>query len=54
MGVADQGIVGMSVSEVIGFDNFERILKPKLDRCFAGEEVKFEWISARAAGSTCQ
>ena len=35
----------MSVSEVIGFDNFERILKPKLDRCFAGEEVKFEWIS---------
>jgi PAS domain S-box-containing protein len=44
-GVAAQGIVGMSVSEVIGFDNFERILKPKLDRCFAGEEVKFEWIS---------
>jgi PAS domain S-box-containing protein len=44
-GVAAQGIVGMCVSEVIGFDNFERILKPKLDRCFAGEEVKFEWIS---------
>ena len=38
-------IVGMSVSEALGFDNFERILRPKLDRCFAGEEVKFEWIS---------
>jgi PAS domain S-box-containing protein len=38
-------IVGMYVSELLGVDAFEGTLKPYLDRCFAGEEVTFEWIS---------
>jgi C4-dicarboxylate-specific signal transduction histidine kinase len=33
------------VSDLLGVDAFERILKSNLDRCFAGEEVLFEWIS---------
>jgi len=41
---ADQ-IVGMHVSDLLGADAFNRILKPRLDRCFAGEEVMFEWSS---------
>ena len=35
----------MYVSELLGVDAFEGTLKPYLDRCFAGEEVTFEWIS---------
>jgi PAS domain S-box-containing protein len=42
--VPAERILGMQVSEVLGSDNFERILKPNLDRCFAGEEVNFEWV----------
>ena len=38
-------IVGMHVSELLGRDPFERILKQNLDRCFAGDEVTFEWVS---------
>jgi PAS domain S-box-containing protein len=44
-GIPDEPIAGRHVSELLGVDAFERILKPNLDRCFAGEEVKFEWIS---------
>jgi PAS domain S-box-containing protein len=39
-------IVGMHVCDVLGVDRFERTLKPNLDRCFAGEEVTFDWSSA--------
>jgi PAS domain S-box-containing protein len=44
-GMSAERIVGMHVAELLGVDRFERTLKPNLDRCFAGEEVKFEWIS---------
>jgi PAS domain S-box-containing protein len=39
-------IVGLHVSDLHGQEVFERLLKPKLDRCFAGEEVSFaEWFT---------
>jgi PAS domain S-box-containing protein len=44
-GMPAERIVGMHVSELLGVDAFERILKSNLDRCFAGEEVTFEWLS---------
>src|SRR4030095_9739513 len=44
--VPAERIVGMHVSELLGVDRFERTLKPNLDRCFAGEEVLFDWSSA--------
>src|SRR5262249_13070260 len=44
-GVPAEQIVGMHVADVLGADVFERILKPRLDRCFAGEEVAFEWTA---------
>jgi PAS domain S-box-containing protein len=48
--VPAERILGMHVSEVLGSDNFERILKPNLDRCFAGEEVNFEWVCGSRDG----
>jgi PAS domain S-box-containing protein len=44
-GMPAEQVVGMHVSELLGVDAFERTLKPNLDRCFAGEEVTFEWLS---------
>jgi PAS domain S-box-containing protein len=44
-GISVEKIVGMHAGDVIGREAFERLAKPKLDRCFAGEEVSFtEWI----------
>ena len=38
-------IVGMHVGDVVGRETFDRVVKPSLDRCFAGEEVSFaEWF----------
>jgi PAS domain S-box-containing protein len=34
-------IVGMHVADLLGTEVFEQTIKPKLDRCFAGEEVKY-------------
>ena len=34
-------IVGLHVTDLHGSEVFEQILKPKLDRCFAGEQVAF-------------
>jgi PAS domain S-box-containing protein len=44
-GMPAERIVGMHVAELLGVDRFERTLKPNLDRCFAGEEVLFDWSS---------
>jgi PAS domain S-box-containing protein len=44
-GIAVEQIVGTHVSELLGLDAFHRTIKPNLDRCFAGEEVTFEWFS---------
>jgi PAS domain S-box-containing protein len=35
-------IVGMHVADLLGVEFFERKLRPLLDRCFAGEDVRFE------------
>lgn len=38
-------LVGMQVGDIVGKAMFDRVVKPNLDRCFAGEEVSFaEWI----------
>ena len=38
-------VVGMHVGDVVGRETFDRVVKPNLDRCFAGEEVSFaEWF----------
>jgi len=38
-------IVGLHVSDLHGSEVFERIFKPNLDRCFAGEQVSFaDWF----------
>lgn len=42
---ADQ-IVGLRVSDLHGEEVFENLLKPYMDRCFAGEQVSLaEWIT---------
>ena len=39
-------IVGQSVGELLGNEIFEQTLKPKLERCFQGEEVHYEaWFT---------
>jgi C4-dicarboxylate-specific signal transduction histidine kinase len=38
-------VVGMQVGDIVGKAMFDRVVKPNLDRCFAGEEVSFaEWL----------
>jgi PAS domain S-box-containing protein len=38
-------LVGMQVGDIVGKAMFDRVVKPNLDRCFAGEEVSFaEWL----------
>jgi PAS domain S-box-containing protein len=38
-------VVGMHVSDIVGREMFDRVVKPNLDRCLAGEEVSFaEWF----------
>jgi len=44
-----EGIVGMHVAELPGSDVFERTAKPHLDRCLAGEHVRYgEWFTTAA------
>jgi PAS domain S-box-containing protein len=46
-GIPASGIIGMHVGDVIGREEFERLAKRHLDRCFAGEEVTFsDWIDS--------
>lgn len=44
-GIPAEKVVGVHVSELLGADAFETVLRPKLQRCFAGEEIIFEWFS---------
>ena len=44
-GIPVEKVVGMHVGDVVGREMFDRVVKPNLDRCFAGEEVRFaEWF----------
>ena len=46
-GMAAEKIVGMTIAEVWDDDYFEHV-KPRLDRCFAGEQVAFEeWFTTK-------
>ncbi|MBW1861359.1 MAG: PAS domain S-box protein [Deltaproteobacteria bacterium] len=39
-------IVGHSVSEILGQESFEQTIKPKGDRCLAGEEIHYQsWFN---------
>ena len=41
-----ESVVGRQVVDLVGTDPFERMTKPHLDRCFAGEDVTYSgWIS---------
>lgn len=39
--LAREQIIGKSVSELLGEEKFETLVRPNLDRCFAGEEVNY-------------
>jgi PAS domain S-box-containing protein len=44
-GIPAEKVLGMHVCDVVGRETFDRVVKPNLDRCFAGEEVSFaEWF----------
>src|SRR5207249_1623367 len=48
-GLPRETIVGMHLAEVLSTEFFEQRAKPKLDRCFAGEDVAGGgWISAQS------
>ena len=39
-------LVGMHLADLLGMEVFEHDVKPRLDRCFAGEEVSYaEWFT---------
>jgi PAS domain S-box-containing protein len=45
--VPAEKIIGMHVGDIVGRETFDRVVKPNLDRCFAGEEVSFaEWVDS--------
>jgi PAS domain S-box-containing protein len=45
-------IVGHSVAEMLGQETFENLVKDKLDRCLAGEEVRYQgWFQFVGLGS---
>lgn len=44
-------IVGHSVAEMLGRETFEKLVKDKLDRCLAGEEVRYQgWFQFAGLG----
>jgi PAS domain S-box-containing protein len=43
--ISAEKVVGMHVGDIVGRETFDRVVKPNLDRCFAGQEVSFaEWF----------
>ena len=39
-------VLGHTVAEVIGSEHFERVARPKVDRCLAGEEIQYQtWVT---------
>ncbi|NQU07326.1 MAG: PAS domain-containing protein, partial [Candidatus Abyssubacteria bacterium] len=41
-----EDMVGHSVTEILGEEVFEKIIRPNLDRCFAGETVSYQaWVA---------
>ena len=47
-------IVGLAVAELLGVEAFEKEVKPHLDRCFAGEEVRYQaWFDVPKEPPRC-
>ncbi|ANW02850.1 hypothetical protein LMTR13_24530 [Bradyrhizobium icense] len=45
-GRSAKDVIGMHVADVLGTTVFEQTVKPKQDRCFAGEEVRYaDWFT---------
>ncbi len=46
LGVPAESIIGKHIPDLLGTDAFEHIIKPNLDRCFAGAEVDYaDWFT---------
>jgi PAS domain S-box-containing protein len=46
-----EAIVGKSVAEVWGEENYASHIKPRLDKCFAGEEIHYQsWFDFAVMG----
>ena len=44
-------IIGHSVADLLGADAFEQVVKEKLDRCLAGEEIHYQaWFDFPGSG----
>ncbi len=54
-GLSREEIVGHTVESIWGAETFERIIRPCLERCFAGEEFSYEaWFEfSGSSGSNC-
>ncbi|RLB56900.1 MAG: hypothetical protein DRI90_18360, partial [Deltaproteobacteria bacterium] len=50
VGWSDREIVGKRVADVLGDDAYLGLVKPKLDQCFAGEDVRFEDVRQMTDG----
>ena len=45
-------IIGSSIQELLGRERFESDIKPRFDRCLAGEEVTFRlWFDFEGVGN---
>ena len=50
-GISHDSLVGLKVSEYLGQDLFENIIKPRFDKCLHGETIKYqEWIEYPTLG----
>ncbi len=50
-GIPADNLIGRHVRDFLGRDTFERIIKPNLDRCLAGQEVSYEcWFEFSSLG----
>jgi PAS domain S-box-containing protein len=51
---SQQEIVGHAVAELMGEKVFEETVKPQMERCFAGEKVRYQtWVYFPRAGRRC-
>jgi PAS domain S-box-containing protein len=49
LGKPAERIIGEHVADLLGTEAFDRMIKPRLDRCFEGEEVSYaEWFTYSA------
>ncbi len=47
-------IIGRTVMEIHGLDKFDDIIKPMLDRCFAGESVEYQSTLEYSGHGSCE